>query len=28
LPLAAVSHAPYAERFAAIYIRAYDQLGW
>lgn len=28
LALAAVIHSPYAERLAAIYMQAYDQLGW
>jgi len=28
MTLAAVIHSPYAERLAAIYIQAYDQLGW
>jgi hypothetical protein len=28
MALAAVIHSPYAESIAAIYIQAYDQLGW
>lgn len=28
MTLAAVIHSPYAERLVAIYIQAYDQLGW
>jgi len=26
--LAAVTHSPYAERLATIYLQAYDKLGW